>query len=214
MYRPSRYAQDSCYCSTISYSRVHTLPVAVRSQAHTFKYPKAIYRRSLGSGARTSTYGVEPCLWQERAGLVWSAAVFLSEDKILTARVHQPLHPLRLYCCGPHVCRNPGQNTRSTAGWAPKHFIIPGATLVAVFLSGNRTSAARAHLRLLPLRLYGCGPHVSRNLGQNTNSTAGCMHVSRLLQKPRTAVTRFAIDRPVAHRVSATRCCPPTGSCL
>ena len=157
MYRPSRYAQDSCYCSTISYSRVHTLPVAVRSQAHTFKYPKARYRRSLGSGARTSTYGVEPCLWQERAGLVWSAAVFLSEDKILTARVHQPLHPLRLYCCGPHVCRNPGRYTRSTAS---------------------------------------------------------CMHVSRLLQKPRTVVTRFAIDRPVARRVSATRCCPPTGSCI
>jgi len=153
LYRPSRYAQDSCYCSTISYSRVHTLPVAVRSQAHTFKYLKARYRRSLGSGARTSTYGVEPCLWQERAGLVWSAAVFLSEDKILTARVHQPLHPLRLYCCGPHVCRNPGQNTRSTAGWAPKHFIIPEPPQWRCL---SRKIRLRLHVRICGCFHYDC----------------------------------------------------------
>ena len=121
--------QDSCYCSTVSYSSVHTLPAAVRPQAHTFKYPKASYRRSRTSGTRTSTYGVEPCLWQERAGLAWSAVPVDSQDTTSAARVHQPLHPLRLYGCGPHVCRNPGQNTRSTASCMHVSRLLQGQPL-------------------------------------------------------------------------------------
>ena len=53
-----------------------------------------------------------------------SAVPVDSSDKTLAARVHLRLVLLRLYGCGAHVCKNPGRNTRSTAGWALHHFII------------------------------------------------------------------------------------------
>ena len=39
--------------------------------------------------------------------------------------------------------------------------------------SSDKTLAERVHLRLVSLRLHGCGTHVCRNLDQYTRSTTG-----------------------------------------
>ena len=94
-------------------------------------------------------------------------------DKTLAARVHQPLLPLRLYCCGSHVCRNPDRNTRSTGGWAPSHVIKPGGTLSDGVDSSDKTLAARVHQPLHLSRLHSCGAHVCKNPDRGAQSVTG-----------------------------------------
>ena len=102
-----------------------------------------------------------------------------SSDKTLAAHVHLRLLSLRLYGCGAHVCRNPGKNTRSTAGWAPRHFITRGGLSSADGVdSSDKTLAAHAHLRLLLLRLHRCGAHICKNPVRGAQSVTGSTRVT------------------------------------